>query len=261
MSLKVYIIGRSSFDVDPFISFLNDQKKTWKRTPEATESEEIAEIAGRICYMSFGKNQSTKSNADYIRSLILRGHESVLEHVNWTFLITGISRAFTHQLVRHRVGFSFSQLSQQYYSHAEAEFVTPHLLKKYPNALDAWDRAVKVAKETYLNIIESLSEMERELNNELKKKEIRRAIHSASRSILPNATETKILVTANARAIRYFLKVRGSIPGDEEMRRVSAEILRLLLSEAPAFFFDFQIEKLSDGSEIVTHQETTMNRE
>lgn len=260
MSFKVYLVGRSNFDVDSFISFMNNQKTTWKRTSGSTESEEIAEIAGRICYMSFGKNQSSKSNSDYIRSLILRGHESILEHLSWTFLITGVSRAFTHQLVRHRVGFSFSQLSQQYYAHTDAEFVTPSLLKKYPKALDAWRSAVKGAKETYRNIFESLSEMEKESNNDLKKKEIKRAMHSASRSILPNATATIILVTANARAMRYFLKVRGSIPGDEEMRRVSSEILRLLLSEAPAFFFDFRIEKLSDGSDIVIQKEATKNR-
>jgi len=261
MSLKVYLIGRSSFDVESFISFLKNEKITWKRTPGATEPEEIAEIAGRICYMSFGKNQSSKSNSDYIRNLISNGHESVLEHISWTFLITGVSRSFSHQLVRHRVGFSFSQLSQQYYSHANAEFVMPSLLTKYPNALAAWNRSVKVAKETYRNIFKFLWETERESNNDLERKEIKRAIHSTSRSILPNATETKIVATANARSIRYFLKVRGSIPGDEEMRRVSVELLGLLLSEAPAFFSDFRIEKLSDGSEIVIHQDMTKNRE
>ena len=72
-----------------------------------------------------------------------------------------------------------------------------------------------------------------------------------ARSVLPNATETKIVVTANARAVRHFLRVRGSIPGDPEMRIVAAEILKILANEAPALFFDFSVEQLPDGSPIV----------
>ena len=95
----------------------------------------------------------------------------------------------------------------------------------------------------------------------MQKKEIRRAVRSAARSVLPNATETKILVTVNARALRHFFKVRGSIPGDEEMRTVAAELLKLLQLEAPSIFLDFHIETLPDGSPIVTWQGTAGEKE
>ncbi len=254
MSVKVYLVSRPQFDVDSLLSFLRDQGTIWRRGAGAPSAEEIVEVAGRICYMSFGQNQSPRTNAEYIQRLILMGHESVLEHVNWTFLITGVSRAFTHQLVRHRVGFAFSQLSQQYHDETDAEFVEPSLLRKAPGALAAWQRTVVVAKQAYRDILKSLQALETQSGVEFQKKELSRAIRSAARSLLPNATETKILITANARALRHLFKVRGSIPGDEEMRQAAAELLRHLQVEAPSIFFDFKIGTLADGSPIVTWQ-------
>src|ERR1044072_8132924 len=113
--MKVYVIGRPRFETRTLLSFLRDKGTSWKRSRNSTECEQLVEIGGRVCYMSFGKAQSPRTNAQYIRNLIEMGHESVLEHVSWTFIIAGISRAFTPQLVRHRVGISFSQLSQQYH--------------------------------------------------------------------------------------------------------------------------------------------------
>jgi thymidylate synthase (FAD) len=207
--------------------------------------------------MSFGPNQSPRSNAEYIQNLIALGHESVLEHVSWTFLLTGVSRAFTHQLVRHRVGFAFSQLSQQYHDEQDAEFVEPAELRDFPEAHAAWQSAMTAARQAYRTISETLRRMERDPQWQGSKKEARRAIRSAARSVLPNATETKIMVTANARALRHFLHVRGSIPGDQEMRQVAAGLLAYLSIEAPALFADFSVELLEDGSPIVVHHDAT----
>jgi thymidylate synthase (FAD) len=232
---------------------MREEKTSWNRSIGATHPEELVELAGRICYMSFGKSQSPKTTAKFIRDLIDKGHESVLEHVNWTFLITGISRALSHQLVRHRVGFSFSQLSQQYKIQTNVEFIEPTLFKNLPSVEAVWQRVVQMAKEAYIEILQSLKDYESETGGELENKEIKRAIQSAARSVLPNATETKLLMTANARALRHFLKVRGSIPGDDEMRRLCAEILKDLLVEAPSLFFDFHVNVLPDGSPIIIH--------
>ena len=125
MSLQIYIINRPQFDINTFLCFLKNEGTCWKRSKDAMPSEEIVEIAGRICYMSFGENQSEITNAEFVRNLIRNGHLSVLEHVSWTFVVTGISRSLTHQLVRHRIGFSYSQLSQQYHDEMDAEFVEP----------------------------------------------------------------------------------------------------------------------------------------
>ncbi len=122
---KLFLVGRPNFDYNSFLGFLETEGESWLKSEEASTPENIVEVAGRLCYMSFGSRQFRKCNKDYIDNLIKQGHESVLEHVSWSFILTGVSRAFTHQLVRHRVGFSFSQLSQQYHDENDATFVCP----------------------------------------------------------------------------------------------------------------------------------------
>lgn len=259
--MEIYVLSRPHFEQETFRSFLQDVETSWQATSEANEAENIVEVAGRVCYMSFGEQQSPRTNSEYIRNLIAMGHESVLEHVNWTFLITGVSRAFTHQLVRHRTGFAFSQLSQQYHDEVDATFVEPGQLHRFPQALKAWQEAMKVARNSYREILDTLEKDEATLLGGLSQKEARRAIRSAARSVLPNATETKIIVTANARALRHFLDVRGSIPGDEEMRCLSYKLLQALKNDAPAIFCDFRIETLSDGSPIVIKADSIANNQ
>jgi thymidylate synthase (FAD) len=253
-TMRVYLIGRPQLDVAATFSFLREEGTEWSRTAGAKEPEEIVELSGRVCYMSFGERQSPRSNAEYIRNLIRKGHESVLEHVNWTFLIVGVSRAFTHQLVRHRAGFSFSQLSQQYHEETNAAFVEPPDLEQSPRALQAWRSAMETAQESYRVILDSLSEPRSTRDLELDEREFRRAIRSAARSVLPNATETKIVVTANARALRHFFKVRGSIPGDVEMREVAAAVFTLVQAEAPSLFSDFALTRLADNTPVLSLQ-------
>lgn len=252
MKMKVHLISRPRFDVEAFLSFLQEEGTEWHRTPGATEPEEIVEVSGRVCYMSYGEKQSTRTNAEYILNLIKQGHESVLEHVNWTFLLVGVSRAFTHQLVRHRAGFSFSQLSQQYHEETSAVFVEPAHLQQSPRALQAWRNAMEVSRESYKVILDSLGELAAAPGLELNEREFKRAIRSAARSVLPNATETKIVVTANARALRHFFKVRGYIPGDVEMREVAAAIFKLVQAEAPSLFSDFRLTLLPDETPVLT---------
>jgi len=239
-NLSVRCISRPSFDEDVFMNFLQENGLTWVQKGFATKAEHLVEAAGRLCYMSFGHlNQSPRSTSQYIMNLIDQGHESVLEHLNWTFLITGVSRAFTHQLVRHRAGFAYSQLSQQYHDESEAEFVVPIEVKNDPGLFHAWKKHIQSSLDFYKA---SLSNIGKNKNaDSLSKKENMRALRSASRSILPNATETKIVVTANARAIRHFLNMRGSIDGDYEMRMVSEALYKIVSNDAPALFQDFQV--------------------
>jgi len=249
MSVQVHLLVRPAFDVSAFLAFLSAEGMEWRRSGDVTPAEEIVEIAGRVCYMSFGDRQSPRTNSQYLQNLIKSGHESVLEHVSWTFLIEGVSRAFTHQLVRHRPGWAFSQLSQQYHDEAGAIFVQPEELHGQPEAQEEWRRAVENARAAYMKLADLLNR-----SASKRGKEQVRAMRSAARSVLPNATESKVVATANARALRHFLTVRGSIEGDSEMRRVCSEILRLVVIEAPRLFADFSVEVLPDGSPIVIHQ-------
>jgi len=244
-ALDIYIIARPSFLFDNFTTFLSSSGTTWK-SENASDAELLIEAAGRICYMSFGAKQFRQDNKAYLSNLIESGHESVLEHASWSFLFTGVSRAFTHQLVRHRVGFSFSQLSQQYHDESETLFVAPAEIRSDPELLSVWAAAMRDTRDTYKTLLNRMKD-----RSSYGRKEMLRALRSAARSALPNCTETKLVVTANARALRHFLKVRGAIEGDIEMREVSAKLLQLLQSETANLFSDFAIDTHLDGFPIV----------
>ena len=253
MEPKLRIIGRTTIDPSAIKEFLEEQSTSWRHDSGSTPSEHLVEFAGRVCYMSFGERQSPRSNAEYIANLVRQGHESVLEHASWTFVLSGVSRAFSHQFVRHRVGFSYSQLSQQYVEHDKIEFVEPFDLSIYPEAARHWRRAIESIREAYSHIAKQLqAEGPKELFNS--KKEFSRFIRPAARSILPNATETKLVFSANARALRLFLELRGGTEGDLEMRKVAAELLHLMQTEAPSLFADFYIETLEDEIPIVRNR-------
>jgi thymidylate synthase (FAD) len=111
-----------------------------------------------------------------------------------------------------------------------------------------------VSRESYKSILDSLKDLRGSQELDLQEKEFNRAIRSAARSVLPNATETKIVVTANARALRHFFEVRGSIPGDMEMREVAAGLFTLVQVEAPSLFADFVLGTLPDGTSVLTRR-------
>jgi thymidylate synthase (FAD) len=249
---KLFLIARSGIDHQEVQRFLDSENLNWNRTETATQSESLVELAGRLCYLSFGARQSPKTNYEYIKHLIGQGHESVLEHVSWTFILTGVSRAFTHQLVRHRVGFSYSQLSQQYHDESEAALVRPSIIEKNPDLIEIWHKSVEQSQEAYQEILTRLGSRFEQSRVE-SKREYLREIRSAARSVMPEGTETKIAFTANARAIRHFLDIRGAIIGDEEMRLVGALLLEMVRKDAPALFEDFRVDELPDGSPIVRH--------
>ncbi len=245
---EIFVISRPKFEenYEEISKFIHN---FWVIDPNSTDAERIIEFSGRLCYMSFGEKQSPKSNREYIRNLIKKGHESVLEHANWTFVLKGVTRAFTHQLVRHRVGFSFSQLSQQYHDESGATFLIPTDLKKHPALANIWRKSIEQSLSSYKEILEELTSADPGFTP--RDGEKTRRIRTAARSLLPNATGTVISVTANARALRHFLTVRGAIEGDEEMRLVSTEILKKIGPDAPSVFEDFRAEIYDDGSPIV----------
>ena len=180
---------------------------------------------------------------------------SVFEHVNYGFIITGVSRSLTHELVRHRTGFAYSQRSQRYVDETEGSFVVPPALAASREGIEAarnvLDNALSKAADSYVELVKALEEtLPRdlfELNTDRRK-----AIRQAARSVLPNATETKIFVTANVRALRHFIEMRGAIFADWEIRYLAIEMLRILKKEAPLLFGDFTIETLPDNTQIAS---------
>ena len=139
---RVYLVGRQVVSDEAISRFLADEGRTWQTDTEVG-AEKLAEIAGRVCYMSYGKGR--KTNAEFLAHLVEVGHGSVLEHGVWSFLVTGVSRSFTHELIRHR-HFSYSQLSQRYVDESESEFVEPDVIATDPELHAAWSEAVNAAR-------------------------------------------------------------------------------------------------------------------
>lgn len=200
--------------------------------------EELIEYAGRLCYMS-QHNPAKKTTRTYIENILEMGHGSVLEHANFTLLLEGISRSCSHEIVRHRAGCAYSQLSQRFVEHPEV--VRPPLYDSL-TVYDAEEWASMVKQE--IDLYEA--EIVRLKSFGIKGKPLR----ETARSLLPNATETKITMTANARAWRHILEMRCSPHADAEIRRLFLAVLEVLRSEAPALFGDFSEEGVPKWSKV-----------
>jgi thymidylate synthase (FAD) len=242
---KVYLVGRQVVSDEELSRFLADEEVTWQTDTEVG-AEKLAEIAGRVCYMSYGKGR--KTNAEFVGHIIDVGHGSVLEHGVWSFVFTGVSRSFTHELIRHR-HFSYSQLSQRYVDESDSDYVEPDVIADDPALHAIWCESVNAARLGYDRLVAGLEAKFTDMTDKTLRRKMAR---QAARSVLPNATETKIFVTANARALRHFIELRGSEHAEIEIRKVAVELLRIMQREAPNMFKDYSLVPLPDGT-LTTH--------
>ena len=240
----VYLVGRQTLDQPEIDRFLKDHDVSHWSTDADIPAQALPEIAGRLCYMSFAKPRPGGNEA-YLRHIKEVGHGSVLEHSVWNFIITGVSRSFTHELVRHRAGFGYSQLSQRYVDESVADFIEPDCIAQDPDLHQTWLSAVERAQEAYVGLVEGLQSKFASVEDKTLRRKMAR---QAARSVLPNATETKIFVSANARAWRHFIEMRCSEHAEIEIRQVAAQVLDILCREAPNIFGDYELVTLPDGT-------------
>jgi len=208
---------------------------------ESTDGERLAEFAGRLCYMS-QRNPAGRTTREYLENIKRQGHGSVLEHAHYSLLLEGISRSLTHELVRHRV-FNFSQLSQRYVDESDANFVVPPAIVGDQALEAAWREQIEAAQRSYVALVEQLMARYAWVGDKVHRRKMAR---EAARGVLPNSTETKIVVTGNARAWRTMLELRAGEGAELEIRRLAVVVLRLLQREAPAFFDDFEVYTADD---------------
>ncbi len=216
---------------------------SWKG--ESSDGERLAEFAGRLCYMS-QHNPAGRTTAEYLQNILVQGHGSVFEHATYVLLLEGISRSCTHELVRHRAGFGYSQLSQRYVDESDAAFVMPPAIQGVAQLEAEWQAQVEAAQAAYVRQVEGLMEKYAHVESRVHRRKLAR---EAARSVLPNATETKIVVSGNVRAWRTMLELRLGEGAELEIRRLSVMIRKVLQSQAPALFGDFEIYAMGDGSE------------
>jgi len=180
------------------------------------DAEKIIEESGRTCY------KSKLGNAMIIRNWIRSGHTSVVEHASATFRISGVSRAFSHQLVRHRIA-SYSQMSQRYTSSDNFPFVIPNSIDVNDTAFQVYDKAMCDLRVAYAQLIELGIPKE------------------DARMLLPNACCTEIVATMNFRSLRNFFQLRLDAHSQWEIRAVANEMLKIVKPLAPNVFFDFEV--------------------
>jgi len=237
--LRVQLIAKTEFFPPADVPWCTD----------ADGGQALAEFAGRACYQSWRKpNPATATNAGYLRHILEVGHLSVLEHGTVSFYLTGVSRSLTHELIRHR-HFSYSQLSQRYVPERSAAMVEPDVIARDPELHQLFHAAARASQQTYNELLTGLEQrFAHEPNATLRRKQARQA----ARSVLPNATETRIVVTGNYRAWRHFIAMRATEHADVEIRVLALQCLRQLRAAAPNVFSDFEVCVLSDGTEIAS---------
>ncbi|MEU7529837.1 FAD-dependent thymidylate synthase [Saccharothrix sp. NPDC042600] len=239
VSPKVQLIAKTEFFPPADVPWSTD----------ADGGEALAEFAGRACYQSWTKpNPATATNAGYIKHIIEVGHLSVLEHGSVSFYFTGMSRSLTHELIRHR-HFSYSQLSQRYVPERDAAMVEPDVIAADPELHELFLKATQASVDAYTELLKGL---ERKFSDVPSATLRRKQARQAARAVLPNATETRIVVTGNYRAWRHFIAMRATEHADVEIRALAVECLRQLQKAAANVFADFTISALADGTEVAS---------
>src|SRR5438309_1828589 len=152
----VYLVGRQTVDQAEIDRFLADHGVSWQTDTEVA-GEHLMEVAGRVCYMSFAKPRPGGNEA-YLKHILEVGHGSVLEHAVWNFLAVGVSRSLTHELIRHRAGFGYSQLSQRYVDESIAEYVVPDEIAADEELHRIWLQSVTQSHQAYIQLAEKLQQ-------------------------------------------------------------------------------------------------------
>ncbi len=187
------------------------------------EPERVVGLAARLCYSPLGGEQLKASLTPerlekLLENVLSMGHYSVLEHIAFTFLIEGVSRVTTHQLVRHRIGCSYSQKSQRYVRETQPEFVVPPRIERDPHKKEEFLKACHSAFSAYCELVD-------------------RGVHQEeARYLLPQALESKIVVTMNGRALHHFFSLRCCTRAQGEIRTMAQKMLEQVKERAPLLF-------------------------
>jgi thymidylate synthase (FAD) len=263
-SPSVFLIARPSIDLEGMRGYLQavggeswlasrldaDDDDDAAAGSTAPASELLVEFAGRACYRSWkpGLNANVsrvrEDRGAYFSNILASGHGSVLEHAGWTFALHDVSRAFTHELVRHRAGSAFSQESLRYVRLTDLGF-------RVPPALEPMRAQV-------LSIVEQLEELQLStadalgIDDQGVPFDVKKEITSALRRLAPIGLSTDIVWSANARTLRHVIEMRTAPSAEEEMRLVFDLIARAMRTEAPLLFADFARD--DDGAWVPEHR-------
>jgi thymidylate synthase (FAD) len=228
-----------------FEGYLND--------PTALPSGSLLlKTAGQTCYSSFGPKRTYNENAQrYFDNLSSSGHGSVFEHAVFSFFVYGVSRAITHEVVRHRAGTAFSQLSQRFVSGKVLRFVERPEYQDVPVLHKRFEQRIDLLAREYDEVAEELVELQVQGDPRLvaeARTDMRKRVQQAARSVLPNEAETTMVLSANVRAWRHMIEMRTDQHAEREIRDLYFRIFLCLRLLEPMLFGDYEIESFADGT-------------
>ncbi len=248
---KVYLVAKTMLSETGLNEYLTDiGSPDWNADPDVADAENLIEAAGRMCYRSWqpydpAKPEATnpnvtqvrKGNKRYIGNLLKSGHGSILEHASATFICRGVSRVFTHELVRHRAGMAYSQESLRYVRLDDIPFWIPESAGANPEA-----------RKKFLDVIDFLEKIQKDLAQIFKINEIedfgqKKLLTSMFRRLAPIGVSTTIMVTGNLRAWRHIIAMRTSPHAEEEIRLVCGKIAEICKKEFPNIFQDMTFDQ------------------
>lgn len=236
---KVFMVAEPSIDSQSIQEYLDHIGAPEFYTQAPSDSEELVEIMGRLCYKSFAPNLNpnvTKirnGNSEYLSNVISQGHLSVLEHASVSFIFSDVSRVFTHELVRHRVGTAISQESGRYVRYNEISAYIPECIKNSETLRTKWESAIQSIEEIQQEIIKYSG------IQDMQDFGVKKELTSAFRRILPEGLATSIGWTCNLRELRHVIELRTSPHAEEEIRIVFNKVFDIVEQKFPNVFSDF----------------------
>ena len=249
----VYLVARTMLDHDGLSAYLQDiGNPDWQADPAVSDGENLIEAAGRMCYRSWQPYDPEKpeasnpnvtnvrrGNTAYIGNVLKSGHGSILEHVNLTFICRNISRAFTHELVRHRAGMAYSQQSLRYVRLDNLPFWIPESAREN-----------EAARKKFEDVIDFLETTQKELAEIFGMAGIedfttKKQLTSMFRRVAPIGIGTTIMVSGNLRSWRHIIAMLTSPHAEEEIRLVTGQIAEICKEQYPSVFQDMTFDSAS----------------
>lgn len=253
---KVFLIAETTLIPVARNAFLAELGVPEWRTDAASDAEELLEIAGKSCYLSFStdlnKNLTrvgTRDNATYLQEGIAGvKHGSVFEHATVTLAFVDVSRVFTHELVRHRAGAAYSQVSGRYVRTDELRYFLPSAIRKNVAAVEIFKKAFAEMEDAQ-DLLASVFGLDGLRDFSLKK-----TLTSAFRRLIGNGQANHILATFNHRALRNVIELRTARGAEEEIRHVFAIVFQLVSTRYPALYADAAVNGIFDDIPEIVFQ-------
>ena len=243
---QVFLIGESTVNKEGLSAFLTHLGAPEWSSNAPTDIELLTEVYGRACYKSFGTELNPNitrvrgSNETYISNVIEKGDGSVLEHGVVNFFFCDVSRVFTHELVRHRVGTAMSQESLRYVRLTDLDWYAPICIQENAAAMTIFEKTM----DGLSNLQKDLSELyELDTTNDFN---FKKQITSAMRRIAPIGLATNIGWSCNMRTLRHVIEMRTAPGAEEEIRIVFSKVADIAIERWPNLFADYEVDIIND---------------